>query len=129
MSQCLQVELEPLGVRVLVIQPGAFNTEMMLNVTLTQKELSEGYENTDVGMWMAKFRDGEGGRKFVAPNDVGKGVQGIWEVVTQTERGVGKDGILRVPISSDCAERTRQQIQRLQSGHDAWKDIWETTKA
>lgn len=86
MSQCLQVELGSFGVRVLVIQPGAFNTEMMMNVTLTQKELSEGYENTDVGMWMAKFRDGEGGRSFVGPNDVGKGVQGIWEVVTQTGR-------------------------------------------
>jgi hypothetical protein len=34
---------------------------------------------------------------------------------------------LRLPLSVDCAERTRGQIRSLQETHDVFRNIWENT--
>jgi NAD(P)-dependent dehydrogenase (short-subunit alcohol dehydrogenase family) len=89
LSQGLAVEVESFGIRVLIVQPGAFTTNM--------------------------------------PNDVDKGCQGIFEVVTGTGRGAGKEGYLRLPLSADISQRTLDQVKRLEEGRVAFKDIWEHT--
>ena len=125
MSQVLAKEVKPFGIRVLVVQPGAFTTNMMNAVNLTSKQLTEDYKDTEVGKFVSMF--GGGQTSYRAANDVDKGCQGIFEVVTGTLRGKGKEALMRLPLSKDCAMRTRDHIIRLQEGHDSFQEIWENT--
>lgn len=65
---------------------------------------------------------------FAAPNDVEKGCQAIFEVVTSTGRDAGKEKYIRMPLSKDCAQGTREHIRVLQEGHDVFSQIWEKTR-
>jgi NAD(P)-dependent dehydrogenase (short-subunit alcohol dehydrogenase family) len=125
MSQALAQEVAPLGIRTLIVQPGAFTTNMMNAVNTTTKPLTEDYKSTEVGKWV-KYFEGET-TDFAAPNDVDKGCQGIFEAVTGTARGEDKEKLLRMPLSSDAAVRTKEHSARLLEGYDAWKPIWEST--
>ncbi|KAH6671037.1 putative short chain oxidoreductase/dehydrogenase [Halenospora varia] len=127
MSQGLAKELAPFNIRVLIVQPGTFTTNMMNAAILTEKRNKE-YKDTEVGKWMAMF-DGRGAmeRGFKSENDVGKGVQGIFEVVTGTGRGEGKEGHLRMLLSKDVALRAQEQVERVMKDREAFKGIWEYT--
>jgi hypothetical protein len=126
LSQGLAVEVESFGIRVLIVQPGAFTTNMMNAVTLTEK-FTPVYEETVVGQFMGIFKEDSEAGPMKTPNDVDKGCQGIFEVVTGTGRGVGKEGYLRLPLSADISQRTLDQVKRLEEGRVAFKDIWENT--
>ena len=127
MSQALAKEVAPFGIRVLIVQPGAFTTNMMNAVQLTEKLLTAAYRDTEVGKWVGMFGGSAGERSFAAPNDVEKGCQAMFEVITGTGRGEGKEKYLRLPLSKDCAVRTMEHAGRLKEGHDAFQDIWEST--
>jgi short chain dehydrogenase len=123
-SQGFAKELAPFGIRVLIVQPGAFTTNMMNAVTITEKDASENYKGTVVEKTVDVF--GNLGN-FKAPNDVEKGCQGIFEVVTGTGRGVGKEGYARLVLSRDIAQRTLEQTKRNTDALEAFRDIWENT--
>jgi hypothetical protein len=127
MTQGLAKEVAPFGIRVLIVQPGAFTTNMMNAVQLTQKPLSAAYKDTEVGKWVSMFERTPSERKFEAPNDVDKGCQAIFEVVTGTGRGEGREKYLRLPLSKDCAVRTIGHVKRLKEGHDVFQEVWENT--
>ena len=123
-SQAFAKELAPFGIRVLIVQPGAFTTNMMNAVTVIEKDPREGYEGTVVEKMVDGFRrKGE----FRALNDVEKGCQGIFEVVTGTGRGEGREGHLRLVLSRDIALRTREQTGRNLEALEAFREIWENT--
>ena len=123
-SQAFAKELAPFGIRVLIVQPGAFTTNMMNAVTVIEKDPREGYEGTVVEKMVDGFRrKGE----FRALNDVEKGCQGIFEVVTGTGRGEGMEGHLRLVLSRDIALRTREQTGRNLEALEAFREIWENT--
>jgi short chain dehydrogenase len=123
-SQAFTKELAPFGIRVLVVQPGAFTTNMMNAVTMTEKDASVNYPGTIVEKMVDVFRTkGE----FKAPNDVEKGCQGIFEVVTGTGRGEGKERHLRLVLSKDIGQRTVEQMKKNSDALEAFRDIWENT--
>lgn len=123
-SQGFAKELAPFGIRVLIVQPGAFTTNMMNAVTMTEKDASANYKGTVVEMMVDVFR-GKG--VFKAPNDVEKGCQGIFEVVTGTGRGAGKEGHARLVLSKDIGQRALEQTKRNTDALEAFRDIWENT--
>ncbi|KAF4627665.1 hypothetical protein G7Y89_g10489 [Cudoniella acicularis] len=49
MSQGLSKEISPFGIRMLIVQPGVFTTNMMNAIMLNGKEITGAYENTEVG--------------------------------------------------------------------------------
>lgn len=49
LSQGLQKELSPSKIRVLIVQPGAFRTEMMDNINVTAKPPTDYHLDTPVG--------------------------------------------------------------------------------
>jgi NAD(P)-dependent dehydrogenase (short-subunit alcohol dehydrogenase family) len=81
MSQGLAKEVAPFGIRVLIVQPGAFTTNILNTLPLTKKPLSVGYKDTEVGKLVGLFDGPPGKRSFAAENDVEKGCQAIFEVV------------------------------------------------
>jgi hypothetical protein len=127
MSQGLAKEVAPFGIRVLIVQPGAFTTNILNTLPLTKKPLSVGYKDTEVGKLVGLFDGPPGKRSFAAENDVEKGCQAIFEVVTGTGRGEGKEKYLRLPLSKDCAVRTIEHVERLREGYEVFKEIWEST--
>jgi hypothetical protein len=126
MSQVLAKEVAQFNIRVLIAQPGAFTTNMMNAVVLNSQGVSPPYKDSEVGKFIGLFRAGDGPR-FEAGGDVEKGCQAIFDVVTGTGKGVGMEKYLRLPLSADCAERTRGQIRSLQETHDVFRNIWENT--
>jgi hypothetical protein len=126
MSQALAKEVAQFNIRILIAQPGAFTTNMMNAVVLNSKGVSPYYKNSEVGKFIGLFVDGDA-PKFEAGGDVEKGCQAIFDVVTGTGKGVGMEKYLRLPLSADCAERTRGQIRSLQETHDIFRPIWEST--
>jgi NAD(P)-dependent dehydrogenase (short-subunit alcohol dehydrogenase family) len=98
MSQGLAKEVAPFGIRVLIVQPGAFTTNILNTIPLTKKPLSVGYKDTEVGKLVGLFDGPPGKRSFAAENDVEKGCQAIFEVVTGTGRGEGKGEIFEITV-------------------------------
>jgi hypothetical protein len=127
MSQGLAKEVAPFGIRILIVQPGAFTTNILNTVPLTEKPLSTAYKDTAVGKLVGLFDGPTGERSFAAENDVEKGCQAIFEVVTGTGRGEGKKKYLRLPLSKDSAMRTMEHVQRLKEGYNVFQGIWEST--
>lgn len=121
MSQALAKEVAQFNFRILTVQPGAFTTNMMNAVMLNSQGISRHYKESKVGKFIGLFHAGNG-PKFEAGGDVEKGCQAIFDVVTGTGKGVGKEKYLRLPLSVDCAERTRNQIRSLQETH-MFRDI------
>jgi len=126
MSQALAKEVAQFNIRVLIVQPGAFTTNMMNAVVLNSRGVSPHYKNSEVGKFIGLFHAGKG-PKFEAGGNVDKGCQAIFDIVTGTGKGVGKEKYLRLPLSVDCAERTMGQIRSLQETYDVFRDIWENT--
>ncbi len=123
-SQGFAKELASFGIRVLIVQPGAFTTNMMNAVTLTKKDASVDYKGTLVEKTVDVFRNPG---NFKAQNDVEKGCQGIFEVVTGTGRGAGNEGHARLVLSKDIAQRTVEQTKRNTDALEAFREIWENT--
>jgi hypothetical protein len=117
-------EVAPFNIRVLIVQPGAFTTNMMNAVVLNSKCVSTHYKTSEVGKFIGLFGDGDG-PKFEAGGDVEKGCQAIFDVVTGAGKGVGMEKYIRLPLSVDCAERTWGQIRSLQETHDVPPDLGE----
>lgn len=88
--------------------------------------MDEEYYNTAMGRFIDMFKGPPG--QFKAANDVEKGSQAVFEVVTGTGRGKGKEGHLRLLLSSEVAQRALDQNTKIKAGYDAFRDIWENTK-
>lgn len=125
MSQGLAAEVAPFNIRVLIVQPGSYSTNLFSNARASAKPLTSAYEETPTGMLYKKFAGEADSRNIPTVNDVEKGCQAMFEVITKTGRGVGKEHILRLPLGADCATRTKDQIARYQEGYDSFQDIWQ----
>ncbi|KAH7417394.1 hypothetical protein BKA64DRAFT_769345 [Cadophora sp. MPI-SDFR-AT-0126] len=127
LSECLAKELTPFGIRTLIVQPGAFTTNM-INAVIVTKQITSAYKDTQLGQFVGLFNAPPSERTFKAPSDVNKGCQGIFEVVTGTGRGAGKEEHLRLVLSEENAERTLKQTKKALDARLAFRDIWENTK-
>jgi hypothetical protein len=97
---------------------------MMNAVTFTKKDASVNYRGTVVEKTVDVFRKPG---KFKAPYDVENGCQGIFEAVTGTGRGAGKEAHVRLVLSKDIAQRTSEQTKRNTDALEAFGEIWENT--
>lgn len=120
-------ELTPFGIRTLIVQPGAFTTNM-INAVIVTKQITPAYKDTQLGQFVGLFNVPPSERTFKCPSDVNKGCQGIFEVVTGTGRGEGKEEHLRLVLSEDNAERILKQTKKALDDREAFRDIWENTK-
>ncbi|KAM0437912.1 hypothetical protein ACHAPT_002277 [Fusarium lateritium] len=106
LSESMSQELKPFGVRVHVIEPGIFRTDFL-------KPTSEGRNvgaNKEGYVDMGNMLKGMHGNQ---PGDPQKGVDRIYEVVTQTGMAVDLEDQLRVPLGSDCHGMLQAKIQKL----------------
>ncbi|KAF8858430.1 putative short chain oxidoreductase/dehydrogenase [Acephala macrosclerotiorum] len=102
-SEALYNEMKPFGVRVFLVEPGAFNSEFADKVKKHEMVMPDDYKGSVVEevIRVVDEMKGENTR-----NDVRKGVKAIWDVVTKTGLAEGmEEGFLRLPLGVDAAER------------------------
>ncbi|KAF4632978.1 hypothetical protein G7Y89_g5147 [Cudoniella acicularis] len=124
-SESLYNEMLPLGVRVLLVEPGAFGTNFADSVNLPAKELPEEYKGTITEETMNAVVQGMKGGNM--PGDVQKACQVIFDVVMKRGQAEGMEEFLRLPLGRDNAARWRVKIEGLERTLAGTEKLWSST--
>lgn len=118
-SQVLSQELSPFGIRVLLVELGAFRTSVF-EATLQTVGPTPSYTSPHpVGLSLEEEQRKNG----TEPGDPEKAARRIFEVVTGTGDGAGKTNHLRLPLGQDSWEAYGQQAKAVRADFDAFKDM------
>ncbi|KAL2069533.1 hypothetical protein VTL71DRAFT_14212 [Oculimacula yallundae] len=130
-SEALYDELKPLGIKVLLVEPGAFRTKFVDNVVLPEKAMPADYEGSEMHQVlngvMAMSSNGGMGTFEGKLGDVGKGVKAIFDAVEGTGWAEGMQPFLRLPLGRDNAERWEGKLRSLRENLDGTEAIWSKT--
>lgn len=123
MSESLSKELKPFGIRVLVVEPGAFRTKFLGAYVTPKAGLNKAYEGAPVDKALKMFESKHGEQE----GDPVKGAQRIYDVVTGSGMGAGKEGLLRVVIGPDAYARFAAKNKEVAENLEAMKEIANST--
>jgi len=117
MSEALAGEVAPLGIRVLIVEPGPFRTEFA-GRSMTFADAIADYANTPAGSLRARFRDQDG----VQPNDPARAATIIVQAV--------RDGSapLRLPLGPEAISRIRAKLSDQLNELDRWEPFGADTR-
>lgn len=110
-SESLSLEVAPLGIRILIVEPGAFRTNFLSDNAIQYVQPSQAYEGGVVSQTIQKFTMVNGGQ----PGDPVKACQ---RIVENVQRGLskedwGKTNKLRLPLGKDCFDRIMVKMTSL----------------
>ena len=116
-SESLCQEVGPLGLRVLIIEPGAFRTNFLGADAMQSIPASEDYKDGPADMMLRNYSQREGKQ----PGNPEKGCE---RIVCNIEKGLKKDELgkiehLRLPLGQDCYDRILAKMDAL---HQNWKN-------
>lgn len=128
LSESLAVEVEPFGIRVLIVEPGAFRTNFSSSTNAGYVMPAGDYANEDhpVAKRFATLKSFDG----TARGDPEAGAQVMFEAVTGAGLAgelVHKDNFLRLIIGPDCWQRADGKVTELRRTVNAQKDLAATT--
>jgi len=108
-SESLAEELKPFGIRILVVEPGAFRTNFQSAVEKPEGVMSEAYRGTTADLTAQRITAGHGRQD----GDPVKAAKAIVDVVTG--QGAGKDlqGVFRLLLGKDAVVRAHVKIKSL----------------
>jgi NAD(P)-dependent dehydrogenase (short-subunit alcohol dehydrogenase family) len=118
LSECLSLEVKPFGVRVLIVEPGAFRTALF-GAAFRRMPSLEAYAPTVGALrsWTAAA-DGE------QAGDPAKAARAIVEVAS---RPAGAELPLRLPLGSDAVEGIRGKLAHVAADVDGTESIARAT--
>ncbi|WNO70542.1 oxidoreductase [Streptomyces sp. AM8-1-1] len=114
LSESLSTELAPLGIRVLLVEPGMFRTRMSSSLQFTPE--IPGYEATSGGL-----RQLVTGIVGTEPNDPVKGAAAILEVLE------AENPPLRLVLGGDAVDALREHDESLLADVTAWEALSRST--
>ncbi|KAH0429606.1 short chain oxidoreductase [Colletotrichum camelliae] len=121
-SKVLAKEMAPFGVRVLTVALGSFDTNMGPSVKLASRPTPADYEGSALEkvyqVMAASAPDG-----FPADGDHLKASQVIYEVITGTGIGEGKEGERMLPLGRDMAKRVDDVVVGHQRTMEVFRDV------
>lgn len=123
MSESLAKELQPFGIRVLVVEPGQFRTKFLSAFVEPAAGLRKDYTGTPVDNALQAFKSAHGNQQ----GDPMKAATRIFEVVTGSGLGAGKEDYLRLMLGPDCHARFQKKVDNLQENLDQVKEISHST--
>lgn len=125
MSESLHHELKPLGIRVLLVELGAFRTTFAANCVLPASDMPNEYHGTITQQIMDAVTKGLAAGN--APGDVEKASRAIVDVVMKEGQGKKIEDFIRLPLGKDNAERWKVKIEELTRTLEGTKEIWSNT--
>ena len=123
MSESLSKELAPFGIRVLIVEPGAFRTQFLSSFVEPVAGMNKDYVGMPLEDALHMFRSANGNQ----PGDPFKAAQRIVEVVSGKGMGAGKGDLLRLPLGPDCYKRFQAKIENMQENLAQAKEIAHST--
>ena len=111
-SEALAKEIAPLGIKLTLIEPGAFRTEFAGDSLATPDEQIDDYEET-----AHKFVNMQSEMSGEQPGDPDKAAQGMIKVVESDNPP------MRLVLGEDALEATRQKIETFQKELNEWEDV------
>ncbi|HEX4646581.1 MAG TPA: SDR family NAD(P)-dependent oxidoreductase, partial [Verrucomicrobiae bacterium] len=112
LSEALAAEVQPLGVRVTIVEPGPFRTGFLSNSLTMAKNIIADYEPTS-----GRTRAEAGERNGNQPGDPARAADAIVLAVTS------ENPPLHLPLGRFAYERATAKLERLQKEFDAWRDV------
>lgn len=119
LSESLVAEVADFGIRVLIVEPGAFRTNFLGQGAVTYVPLSDAYKGTTADKLM-QCLENSNGKQLGDPN---KGAERIFEVVMGEGMAEGKKQHLRLPLGSDCIRNARAKFDMLREAFDDYEEI------
>ena len=112
-SQSLAQEVEPLGIKVTLVEPGAFRTDFLSDSSIVNSQISISDYLPTSGKAVQYLSDLEGKQ----PGDPVSGAQAIVKAVT------AENPPLHLVLGSDALQRTRAKIQALNNILNEWEEV------
>jgi len=112
LSEALAEELAPLGIRVIIVEPGPFRTEFLGRSIAVAKRRIEAYAAT--GGAARSYREGNDGRQ---QGDPAKAVSVMMRAVD------AEDPPLHLPLGPRAYELAERKLSAFRNDMDAWRDI------
>ncbi|GGB36189.1 short-chain dehydrogenase/reductase [Flexivirga endophytica] len=117
MSEALAGEVAPLGIRVLIVEPGPFRTEFA-GRSMTFADPIDGYAGTPAGVVRRRFRDQDG----VQPNDPVRAARIIVDAVSDDSAP------LRIPLGPEAIDRIRAKLTQQLEDLERWAPTGRDTR-
>jgi NADP-dependent 3-hydroxy acid dehydrogenase YdfG len=123
-SESMRAELEPLGIKVTVIEPGYFRTGFLNKGAQVKSEKRLGvYEESAVGevrRVLEQVNDNQ-------PGDVGKGARVIVDVLIMAGVAEGRDVPMRIPLGKDAFETIEGKCEETVGLLEGWEGVLDRT--
>jgi NAD(P)-dependent dehydrogenase (short-subunit alcohol dehydrogenase family) len=116
LTQTLQEEVEPFGIRTLIVEPGAFRTGLFRPGAAYESAAMPEYEQT-VGPTRAYVREGDGQQ----PGDPAKAAEAIIAALD------ADDPPLRIVLGADAIGNIRRRLESLTAELAEWEDVGAAT--
>ncbi|KAJ9650464.1 hypothetical protein H2198_010240 [Neophaeococcomyces mojaviensis] len=118
-SESLGQEVAPFGIRVLIVEPGAFRTNFLGSGAMQTQPVSEAYKGNIADMVLQRFGTMDGKQK----GDPNKAAERIVENVQKglKKEDLGKVENLRLLLGQDCYERVTEKLEKLKQNVESSK--------
>ena len=117
LSEAMAAELKPLGIRVVVVEPGSFRTDFLETASLRSTAITIDDYAASVG----RVRDAASRSAGSQPNDPVKGAQAIVAAVTAA------DPPTRLQLGADAVATVERKLAHVRDELDQWRTVSEST--
>lgn len=123
-SEALSKEVKEFGISVLIVEPGAFRTNFLSAMVVSENGIGKDYNDSVVDQTLKKFQAAEGKQ----PGDPEKAANRIIDVVAGTgEAGYLKGRILRLVLGKDAHTRIVAKTEKLHNDLEVSRKITDGT--
>lgn len=116
-SEALAKEVGPLGIRVTIIEPGAFRSDFAGPSLASELCAIEDYRAT-IGKRIQGYVTERHGNQ---PNDPARFGPAIWRISTEAEPPI------RLQLGADCAAIVRRKVAQVLADQDRWQEVTRST--
>jgi len=127
LSETLALDLAPFKIRVVIIEPGVFRTNVFAACHVPKGGLSQPYQDSLVGGVVGAFGYVAQNPESAQPGDAGKLGDRVVEFVDGTGMAEGLERFLRLPLGMDCIARVRHSLKMMGENYDALEKIAAST--